>query len=291
MSQLANKIQSGQFVVTSELTPPKGTDLSDLVSKASMLSMHVDAFNVTDSHASKMSMAPIAAAHLLLERKLEPILQMTTRDRNRIALQSDMLGAWVLGIESVVFMGGDPPHLEDHPDAKPVFDIYTDELIRAAACLNGGTDMMGNPLQGSTGFTIGAVVNPGADDLDVEIARLEAKVDAGARFFQTQAVYDAQHFAGFMDRVSHMDIAILAGILPVKSAAMATYMNDKIPGIDIPGDLIKRIDEADDTVGESIEITAAVIEDIKPLCQGIHLMALGWEEHIPAILDRAELPG
>lgn len=287
MSQLAVKIETKQFVITSELTPPKGTDLSGIEAKAALLSPHVDAFNVTDSHSSKMSMSPVAAARFLLERDVEPILQMTTRDRNRIALQSDLLGAWSLGIENVVMMGGDPPHLGDHPEAKPVFDVYADELIRAATCLNGGTDMMGNALQGSTGFNIGAVVNPGADNLDEELERLDAKVRAGAGFFQTQAIYDADLFAQFMERISHLDIAILAGVLPIKSAAMANHMNAKIPGIDIPEVLVRRIDEATDPVAESIEIAAAIIRDISPLCQGIHIMALGWEDQVPAILERA----
>lgn len=168
-----------------------------------------------------------------------------------------------------------------------MFDVYADELIRAAACLNGGTDMMGNALQGSTGFSIGGVVNPGADNLDEEIERLEAKVRAGAGFFQTQAIYDADLFAQFMERISHMDIAILAGVLPIKSAAMANHMNANIPGIDVPEELVRRIDEATDPVAESIEIAAAIISDISPLCQGIHIMAPGWEEQVPAILKRA----
>ena len=287
MSVLASNFDSGQFVITSELTPPKGTDLSGLKSKGVAVSAYIDAFNVTDSHASKMSMTPLAAAHSLISDGIEPILQMTTRDRNRIALQSDMLGAWVLGIRNLVCMGGDPPHLGDHPDAKPVFDLSTMDLISAAASLTSGADLMGNSLNQATGFFIGAVVNPGAADLTQEITRLEEKIDAGARFFQTQAIFDADLFDRFMERIAHLDIAILAGIMPIKSAAMATFMNEKIPGIDIPEALIKRIYEAEDKIEESIAITADIIAGVRGSCQGIHVMALGWEEHIPIILRRA----
>ena len=286
MSSLADKLRSGQFIITSELSPPKGTDTSALEVTAALLSGHIDAFNLTDSAASKMSLSPLAAASILLKHGVEPILQMTTRDRNRIALQGDMLGAWVLGVKNLVCMGGDPPHLGDHPDAKPVFDLSTEELILAAHKLNNGTDLMDNPLNKSCDFHIGAVVNPGADDLGKEIARLESKVEAGARFFQTQAIYDADGFATFMAGISHLDIVILAGVLPIKSVAMATYMNDKIPGICIPDALIERVAGATDIVAESTTIAAEIIRAISPMCQGIHLMALGGEKHIPAILEQ-----
>jgi 5,10-methylenetetrahydrofolate reductase len=201
-----------------------------------------------------------------------------------------MLGAWVLGVKTLVCMGGDPPHLGDHPEAKPVFDINATELVKAASKLNAGTDLMDNPLNQPTGFTIGAVVNPGADDLDFEISRLEDKAAAGARFFQTQAIFDVDHFAGFMERIAHLDIAILAGVMPIKSVAMARFMNEKIPGIDIPAQLIQRIDEATDTVGESSRISIEIIQQLGSLCQGLHIMALGWEDKIPGILEGAALP-
>jgi 5,10-methylenetetrahydrofolate reductase len=291
VSDLAHKFEQGQFVITGELTPPKGTDTAGMRARAELLAPCIDAFNITDSHASKMSLSPIAAARLLLEDGVEPILQMTTRDRNRIALQSDMLGAWVLGVKNLVCMGGDPPHLGDHPQAKPVFDINAEELITAANKLNAGRDLMDNPLNQATGFTIGAVVNPGAEDLDFEIARLEAKAAAGARFFQTQAVFDAGHFGRFMARVQHLEVKILAGVMPIKSLAMARFMNEKIPGIDIPEALLKRIEEAGDVAGESTLISAEIIRAIQPLCHGLHIMAPGWEDRVPDLLRRAGLAG
>ena len=179
MSRVREKILNKQFVVTSELTPPKGTDLTGMLSKAELLRDYVDAINVTDSHGSKMSLSSMAAARKLIDHDIEPIMQLTARDRNRIALQGDMLGAWVLGVENIIFMGGDPPQRGDHPEAKPVFDINTNEIIAAAKNLNIGHDLQSNSLHGKTNFHIGAVVNPGAEDVKTEIEKLEAKVAAG----------------------------------------------------------------------------------------------------------------
>ena len=289
VTNLASKLKSGKFIITSELAPPKGTDLSLLFHNADLLKESVDAFNLTDSASSRMSLAPMAAAHLLLDRDIEPILQMTVRDRNRIALQGDMLAASALGIENLVCMGGDPPHLGDHPQAKGVFDIPTIELIAAAGQLNRGEDLSGNKLNQSPALHIGAVVNPGADDLATEIKRMQQKADAGAVFFQTQAIYDVQRFAAFMEKTAHLNVHVLAGILPIKSAQMANYMNKNVPGIDIPDSLIEQISSAADVRATSANQAAEVIRAIKPMCSGIHVMALGWEDQIPVILERSHL--
>ena len=289
MSELANKMKVGSFVVTSELTPPKGTDVEGFLAKANCLSGSVDAINVTDSHGSKMSLSPVVAAKLLKDLGLDPILQMTTRDRNRISLQSDMLGAWVLGIENLICMGGDPPHLGDHPEAKPVFDLPTEDLIRAARSLNGGHDLMSNALLGNTSFNIGAVVNPGADDLSGEIKRLEKKVESGASYFQTQAVFDVNSFSDFMDNISHLQIKVLAGVMPIKSIKMATYMNDNIPGIDVPDLTMERLDNASDIVEESLEIACEIIQGLRSVCAGVHVMAPGWEKNISSLMERSGL--
>lgn len=213
-SKLAEHIASDTFVVTSELNPPKGIDLTSLLSRASELAGRVDGFNLTDSHTARMSMSPLAAAHLIMDHGHEPIVQLTTRDRNRIALQSDLLGAAALGIPNVVLMGGDDPGAGDHPGAKPVFDFDTEVLIRAAHQLTTGTDFGGKTLVGTPKLFIGAVVNPGAANLDREIQRMEEKVNAGASFFQTQAIYDSPAFEAFIRRVEHLKVAILAGIIP-----------------------------------------------------------------------------
>ena len=288
MSKLADKLSRGDFVVTSELTPPKGINTSTMLEKAVSLKDCVDAFNVTDSHNARMSLSPLAAAHALIQAGIEPVLQMTTRDRNRIALQSDMLGAAALGVTNLVCMGGDPPHLGDHPDAKPVFDFTTQELIRAANQLNLGEDFNGNALNLSPQFNVGAVVNPGADDLDKEIARLQEKVDSGATYFQTQAIFNAETFADFMDKVAVFNLPMIAGVLPIKSAKMALHMNTNVPGIDVPAHLIDIIETAADVKAASSEITAEIIRSIQPMCQGVHIMAIGWENLIPDILERAK---
>ena len=190
MSSLAAKIRSQQFVVTSELTPPKGTDLSDLLAKAQALRSHVDAFNLTESHRARMATAPTPVARLLLERGIEPIVQMTARDRNRIAFQADLLGASVLGVRNFIFMGGDPPANGDHPEAKPVFDLHANQMLAAARGLCEGHDMAGHPLRGAPTMFLGATANPGAADLDTEMLNVYRKIDAGAEFIQTQAIYE-----------------------------------------------------------------------------------------------------
>lgn len=288
MSKLADALESGKFVVTSELNPPKGTDLQPLFDKADMLKGRVDAFNITDSHAAKMCICPLAVSHLLLDRGVEPIMQMTSRDRNRIALQGDLLGAAALGISNVLFMGGDPPKNGDHPEAKPVFDVLSAGLLRAARSLEKGKDMEGNAVRGSPKFCLGAVVNPGANDLDAEIQRLEEKIDAGAEFFQSQAVYEPDQFERFADRVAKYNVAILAGVIPLKSIKMAEYMNSNVPGIHVPEYVMQQIADAEDSEAKSIEISARIIQELKPMCQGVHIMAIGWEARIPELLNRAE---
>ena len=285
VSNLRTALDGDEFVVTSELTPPKGTSLDPLLERARMLSRHVDAFNLTDSHAARMAMAPMAVAHLLVDRGLEPIMQITSRDRNRIAIQADLLGAWTLGVRNIAFMGGDPPKNGDHPDAKGVFDVVSADIIRAAAGMSGGTDMAGNALDGSPEFCIGAVVNPGAKDLDKEIDRMVEKRDAGATFFQTQAVYDPGAFERFANRVDSLRVHLLAGIIPVKSPRMAAWMNDHVPGIEVPEALIRKLAESTDRAATSSEMAASVIAEIRPMCRGVHVMAIGWEDKVPGILE------
>ena len=287
MSHLGTALDGERFVVTSELTPPKGTSLDSLLERARALRRHVDAFNVTDSHAARMAMAPMAVSHLLLDHGLEPIMQITGRDRNRIAIQADLLGAWALGVRNIAFMGGDPPKNGDHPDAKGVFDVVSAAIIRAAAGMSTGTDMAGNALDGSPEFRIGAVVNPGAKDLDQEIDRMTEKIEAGATFFQTQAVYDPGAFERFVKRVDPLGVPLLAGILPVKSPKMAAYMNEHVPGIDVPEALIRKLADAGDRAATSSEMAAQIIGAIRPMCRGVHVMAIGWEDKVPGILEAA----
>jgi methylenetetrahydrofolate reductase (NADPH) len=292
MSALAAKIQSHRFVVTSELTPPKGVDLADLLAKAEALRSYVDAFNLTESHRARMAMAPTAVGRLLLERGIEPIVQMTARDRNRIAFQAELLGAAVLGVVNFIFMGGDPPANGDHPEAKPVFDLHANEMLAAARGLCAGRDMAGTPLHGAPRLFLGATANPGAADLDAETVNVRRKIDAGAQFLQTQAIYDAAVFERFLEVLKPQKVAILAGIIPLKSAKMAAWLNANVPGVCVPESLIAELAgtaESRAALPAGIEIAARTIRAVRTLCAGVHVMAIGWEDHVPSILESAGL--
>jgi methylenetetrahydrofolate reductase (NADPH) len=285
----AEVLQSGKFIVTTELNPPKGTTLTPLLAHAEQLRGVVDAFNLTDSHSSRMSMAPLAVARLLVERGLEPMLQVTCRDRNRLALQSDLLGAAALGVRNLVCMTGDPPGAGDHPDAKPVFDLDVLGLLQAVAALQSGTDLGGQSLHGTPTFCVGAVVNPGAPDRQKELQRMEDKVARGAQFFQTQAVYDPVAFAQFTHEVRHHQVAVLASIIVLRSGGMARRLQGSLPGLSIPATVIEELDKAADPAQKGIELTGRIIRDLKELCQGVHLITIGRERHIPYILQEAGL--
>ena len=287
MSKFADALKSGKFVVTSELNPPKGTDLAPLLEKAEELKDVVDAFNLTDSHTSRMSMAPLAAAHHLLDAGVEPILQISCRDRNRIALQSDLLGASALGVSNILCMTGDHPSTGDHPDAKPVFDLEAIALLRAISSLQAGEDVGGSQLKGAPAFFPGAVANPGAPDLDKEVQRMEEKIEAGAAFFQTQTVYDPISFEKFIRSVQGFNIPVLAGFIMLKSGNMARNFNANLPGVSVPEVMVQELDDAADRRQKSAEIAARIIKDIRPMCQGIHIMAVGWESLIPTVLKGA----
>ncbi len=289
MQPFSETLESGRFVVTAELNPPKGTDLRPLLERAEALRGWVDALNLTDSAGANMTMAPIAAAHGLLGRGIEPIVQFTGRDRNRIALQSDMLAASTLGVTNLLCMSGDPPGAGDHPDAVGVFDLRAETLLEAASKLNGGADLYGNKLSGAPRLFPGAVVNPGADDVERELARMEEKVRLGAAFFQTQAVYEPAAFESFMSRASRFGFPVLAGIIVLRSARTAHFLNERLPGVHVPQPLIDEMEAAADPGAAAVEIAARLIRELRGACQGVHLMTIGAESRIPAILAAAGL--
>jgi len=285
-------LESGKFVVTAEVGPLKGTDITEVEEVASLLKGKVDAANVTDQQSSVMRLGSLAVSHLLKQRGLDPIFQVTCRDRNRLALQSDLLSAWVLGIENVLAITGDVPALGDHPQAKSVYDLDSVQLLWVIRKLNEGYDMVGNELKGKTNFFPGAVVNPGADTepaFELQLIKMEKKINQGAKFFQTQAIYDVDAFAKFMKRVEGFNTPVLAGIIPLKSAGMARYMNKNVAGVFVPDELIKRMAETEDKTQTGIEIAANLIKELKGMCSGVHIMAIGWEKKVPAILDAAGL--
>ncbi len=283
------KLSAGKFVVTSEIGPPKGTDVKGVLDDASLIKRRVDAVNVTDLQSSVMRAGSLSVCHLLKGIGVEPIFQMTCRDRNRLALQSDLLSASILGIENVLILTGDYPTLGDHPEAKPVFDLGSVQLLEVLKGMQEGKDMKGNPLQGSPHFCVGAVVNPGADPLEPEVIKMEQKIAAGARFFQTQAVYDIEIFKRFITATAHLKVPLLAGIVLLKSAGMARFMNKNVSGVFVPDELIRQMASAGDRTAVSVDIAARLIRGLKPLCQGIHIMPIGWNKKMPLVLDAAGL--
>ncbi|MBA7603766.1 Bifunctional homocysteine S-methyltransferase/5,10-methylenetetrahydrofolate reductase [subsurface metagenome] len=286
---IAELAKSGKFLVTTEVGPPKGVDIEELLRDAELMRGRVDAINVTDQQSSVMRLGSLATCHLLKEKGLEPVFQMTCRDRNRIALQSDLLSAYVLGIKNVLCLTGDFVALGDHPQAKPVFDLDSVSLLLAARELERGHDLTGNELKGAPHFCLGAVVTPGADPLEPQLIKMEKKVKVGAQFFQTQAVYEPEKFEEFMKAVAYLNVPVLVGIVMLRSAGMARFMNKNVAGVHVPDSLIEEMDQAENRAQKSVEIAARLIKEMKPMCQGVHIMAIGWEKKVPEVLDAAGL--
>ena len=286
-------LNSGKFVVTAEIGPPKGTDIKEMLHHAEMLKGRIDAVNVTDNQSAVMRICSLAVCKLMHEMGHEPILQMTCRDRNRIGLQSDLLGASVFGIRNVLCMTGDHPNAGDHKQAKAVYDVESVQLLSIVNSLNSGRDMSGNELKGPTDFFQGAVVTPEANPLEPQLIKFEKKVRAGARFFQTQAVYDIEKFKDFMRYAKKFPVKILAGIVLLKSAGMANYMNNFVPGIRVPQALIDELKSAgkEKAIDTGMDIAARHIRQIKEekICDGVHIMAIGAEDKVSAIMERAGL--
>ncbi|MCE5330468.1 methylenetetrahydrofolate reductase [bacterium] len=291
---LQKSLEAGKFAVTCEIGPPKGIDIKEIEDTAQILKGIVDAVNVTDLQSSVMRLGSLATCHLLTDMGIEPIFQMTCRDRNRLALQSDLLSSYVLGVRNVLSLTGDHTTIGDHPQAKPVYDLDSVSLLWTMKKLESGFDLAGKELTGKPSFFKGAVVNPGADTkpaLELQLLKMQKKINAGAQFFQTQAIFDAKSFEKFMERVNKDDIKtpILAGIILLKSEKMANYMNKFVPGVFVPDSIIKKMAATQDKVSAMLEITADLIDKVKPFVQGIHIQALGWEKHVPALLKNLNL--
>ncbi len=286
-------LNSGKFTVTAEAGPPKGTDIKKIVHEVEMLKGKVDGVNVTDNQSAVMRISSTSFCKIILDMGLEPILQMTCRDRNRIGLQSDLLGASILGIKNVLCMTGDHPNAGDHKEAKTVYDIESVQLLNVVNSLNNGKDMMGNELKGSTDFYQGAVVTPEANPLEPQLMKFEKKIGAGANFFQTQAIYDIDKFKDFMTEARKFPVKILAGLVLLKSAGMANFMNKFVPGINVPQELIGELKEAgkEKALDAGIDIMARHIKQLKEenICDGVHIMAIGAEDKVPLIMERAGL--
>lgn len=289
--RITELFDKGEFVVSAEVGPPKGIHIDHLVEEAKEYLPKVHAVNVTDNQSSVMRLGSLATCKVLKDNGMNPIFQMTCRDRNRIALESDLLSAAMLGIDNILCLTGDHVTLGDMPQAKPVFDLDSVSLLYAAKRLEEGYDLSGNELVGEPPkFAKGAVVSPCSDSVDVQLAKMERKVEAGADFFQTQAVYEPEKFIQFMEKAKQFGKPIQLGIVIPKSVGMCRYMNANVAGISIPESMFDELkaDKEKTKAGiTGVEISARLIRECAPYCQGVHIMAMGWESKVPAILELA----
>ena len=286
-------LESGKFVVTSEIGPPKGTNLENMYHHIDLLKDKVDGMNVTDHQSSVMRFPSIGGCLAIKERGGEPILQMTCRDRNRLALQAELLLAYTRGIGNVLCLTGDAVPVGDHKEAKGVFDLDSLQLLMTIRELESGKDLGGNELDGAVEFCAGAIVTPEANPIEPQLVKFEKKIEAGAEFFQTQAIYDLDNFTKFMQHARQFPVKVLAGIVLLTSARMAKYMTENVPGIFVPQNLVDELAAAPkgEALNKGIEIASRMIAILKKdfICDGVHVMAIGREEVVPDILAAAGL--
>ncbi len=291
MKTVREAFESGEFVITGECGPPKGTDIKEMLHHAEGMLGLVHGVNVTDNQSSVMRIGSLPVCKLLRDMGHDPVFQITGRDRNRLAIQSDLLGAHILGIRNVLCLTGDGVQAGDHKEAKPVFDLESVQIIQVVESLNSGKDMAGNDLKGTTSLFAGAVVTPESSPIEPQLMKFEKKVRAGARFFQTQAVYDAENFKDFMKFARQFDTKVMAGLVLLTSAGRANYMNKFVTCVKVPQHLIERLKAAgkEKAIDTGIDIMCEFINEVKDICDGVHIMAIGKEELVPEIVKRAGL--
>jgi methylenetetrahydrofolate reductase (NADPH) len=293
VSSFKEALNSGKFVITSEVAPPKGTNLEKVLHHIELLKDKVDAINVTDHQSSVMRFPSIGGCLAIKEKGGEPILQMTCRDRNRLALQAELLFAYTRGINNVLCLTGDAVPVGDHKEAKGVFDLDSLQLLKTVRLMESGKDLGGNDLDGVVEFCAGATVTPEARPIEPQLIKFEKKIEAGAEFFQTQGIYDLDNFAKFMEHARQFPVKILAGIILLSSARMAKFMTANVPGIFVPQNLIDELAATpkEEMLNKGIEIAGRMIAVLKKgsVCDGVHIMAIGKEEVVPDILAAAGL--
>ncbi len=297
-SRLEKILKSGQFAVTAECGPPRGADAHHIREKCKLLKGNADAFNITDNQTSVVRMSSIASAVVMMQEGMEPIMQMVCRDRNRIAIQSDILGGAALGINNILCLSGDHQKFGDHPQAKNVFDIDSIQLIKTVRQMRDqGKFLGGDDIKGAPKLFVGAASNPFADPFEIRVPRLAKKIAAGVEFIQTQCIFNLKKFGEFMKRVVdrglHEKVFILGGVTPFKSFGMARYMAKNVPGMDVPDDLLARMKGAakEKQADEGIQIAVETIEQLKAVegIKGVHIMAIEWEEKVNVIAEKAGL--
>jgi len=298
VSNLARKLSLGEFAVTGECGPPRGANKEVIDKKVGLLNGYVDAVNVTDNQTAIVRMSSIAASAHLVSAGIEPVMQMVVRDRNRIAIQSDIMGAYSLGIRNILCLSGDHQNFGSQPDALNVFDIDSMNLIRTVKEMRDlGKDMSGHKLDVAPAMFIGAAANPFADPFEYRVIRLAKKIDAGADFIQTQCIYNLDRFKEWMKRATDQGLTdkvyILGGVTPLRSAGMAKYMNDKVAGMDVPEEIINRMAgvEKGKAAEEGVKICLETIEQLREIhgVSGVHIMAIEWEEIVGTIVKQAGL--
>lgn len=289
--RITELFDNGQFVVTAEVGPPKGFHIEHMVEEAKEHLSGITAVNVTDNQSSVMRLGSLATCKALKDAGLNPIYQLTCRDRNRMALESDLLSAAMFGIDNILCLTGDHTKMGDHPGAKPVFDLDSVSLLYTVSQLEKGVDLGGNALVGEPPkFAKGAVVSPCSDSVDAQLAKMERKVMAGADYFQTQAVFEPEKFINFMEKAGQFGKPVQLGVIIPKSAGMAKFMNRNVAGVHVPDEMIAELaaDPAKTKAGiTGVEIVARIIKACRPYCQGVHIMALGWEAKVPELLKLA----
>ncbi|MBF2051438.1 MAG: methylenetetrahydrofolate reductase [Leptolyngbya sp. IPPAS B-1204] len=289
ISRFQQAVEAKEFLITAEVMPPKGGDPTHMLQMAQLLKGRVHAMNITDGSRAVLRMSSLAAAVLLRQHGLEPVCQMACRDRNVIGLQADLMGAQALGIQNILALTGDPIKAGDHPTARGVFELESVRLLKLIDKLNRGVDFNDKPLpDGATALFAGAAVDPQCPSWSGLQRRFERKVEAGAKFFQSQLISDFDRLEKFMDQIAaSCNKPILAGIFLLKSAKNAQFINRNVPGVQIPQDLIDRLERATDPLDEGVQIAAEQVKLARQLCQGVHIMAVRREDLIPQILDRA----
>jgi len=288
---LKEQLDSGKFAVVVELQPPKGNDLSEVLENTERLRGRVTAINVPDLQNAIMRLGSLSVCALLKAKGMETIFNLSCSDRNRLALQSELLNASALGLTNVLVLQGDHPSIGDHFEAQPVFDLDVMGLLGAAKRLQEGYDLMGNDLKGKPRFFVGTQINAAAKNhvLDLEVMDMEKKIRLGVDFFFTHSIYDVSLFEPFVKKVGHFKVPIIVGITLLKSVGMARYVNKHVEGASIPDSIIDRLIKASDKRQVSIEIAGDLIRQLKPLCQGVQIIPIGWEDLVPALLDHVGL--
>ena len=291
MSIFQTAIKNQEFIVTAEVAPPKGGDPSHMLEMAKLLKGRVHGVNITDGSRAVLRMSPLAASVLLLQAGVEPICQVACRDRNRIGIQADLMGAHALGIHNILALTGDPVKAGDHPEAKPVFDLEAVRLLQIIEKLNRGVDTHEKPLtDGKLNLFAGAAVDPQSGSWSGLQSRFDRKLASGAQFFQSQLITDFDRLAKFMEQIAAgCNKPVLAGIFLLKSAKNAEFINRNVPGVHIPAEIIYRLAQAKDPLQEGIIIAAEQVKMAQELCQGVHMMAVRREDLIPQVLDLAEI--